>query len=76
MERVYLRINTEVGKERQVRDALRKIKGVKLADIVTGRHDVIAVLEEETLRSIFRIVTEKIRSLEGVTKSETDLAVE
>ncbi|HLB02365.1 MAG TPA: Lrp/AsnC ligand binding domain-containing protein [Nitrospiria bacterium] len=76
MSRVYLRINTAVGREKEVRDALRRIRGVKSADMVTGRYDVIAIVEEETYESTFKTVLDKVRSIKGVTKTETDLVIE
>ena len=76
MSRVYLRINTAVGKEKEVRDALRRIRGVKSADMVTGRYDVIAIVEEETYESTFKTVLDKVRGIKGVTKTETDLVIE
>ncbi|MGH7273985.1 MAG: Lrp/AsnC ligand binding domain-containing protein [Nitrospiria bacterium] len=76
MSRVYLRINTAVGREKEVRDALRRIRGVKAADMVTGRYDVIAIVEEETYESTFKTVLDKVRGIKGVTKTETDLVIE
>ena len=76
MSRVYLRINTAVGKEKEVRDALRRIRGVKSADMVTGRYDVIAIVEEETYESTFKTVLDRVRGIRGVTKTETDLVIE
>jgi len=76
MSRVYLRINTAVGREKEVRDALRRIRGVKSDDMVTGRYDVIAIVEEETYESTFKTVLDKVRSIKGVTKTETDLVIE
>lgn len=76
MTRVYLRINTDVGKEREVRDELKRIKGVKSADMVTGRYDIIAMVEGETYESTFKTVLEKIREIKGIIKTETDLVIE
>ncbi len=76
MSRVYLRINAAVGSEKEVRDALRRIKGVKAADMVTGRYDVIAIIEEESYENTFKTVLDKIRGIKGITKTETDLVVE
>lgn len=76
MTRVYLRINTDIGKEREVRDELKKIKGVKNADMVTGRYDIIAMVEGETYESTFKTVLEKIREIKGIIKTETDLVIE
>ncbi|MBI5745650.1 MAG: Lrp/AsnC ligand binding domain-containing protein [Nitrospirae bacterium] len=76
MTRVYLRINTDIGKEREVRDELKKIKGVKNADMVTGRYDIIATVEGETYENTFKTVLEKIREIKGIIKTETDLVIE
>lgn len=76
MSRVYLRINAAMGKEKEVRDALRKIKGVLSADMVTGPYDVIAIVEEESYEHTFKTVLEKVRGIKGITKTETDLVVE
>ena len=50
MARVYLKIQTTLGKERSVRDQLRKIRGVVMADLVTGEDDLIAVVEGRTCK--------------------------
>jgi DNA-binding Lrp family transcriptional regulator len=76
MNRVYLRINAAVGMEKEVRDALRQIRGIKTADMVTGRYDVIAMIEEESYESTFQTVLEKVRNVKGITRTETDLVVE
>ncbi len=76
MARVYLRINTALGKERAVRNALRKITGVKKADIVTGRHDVIALIEASNPTAALSTVVKRVRRVGGITRTETDLVVE
>lgn len=76
MSKVYLRINTAVGKEKEVRDALRRIKGVVSADMVTGRYDVIAVVDEESYENTFKTVLDKVRGIKGILKTETDLVIE
>lgn len=76
MNRVYLRINTTVGNEKSVRDAIRKMPGVKSADMVTGRYDVIAMVEDDSYEGTLKTVLDKVRGIEGITRTETDLAVE
>lgn len=74
--RAYLRINTTIGKEKEVRDALRKVKGVTSADMVTGRYDVIAIVEDDSYEGTFKTVLAQVRGIEGITRTETDLVVE
>lgn len=74
--KIYLLINTEIGKERLVRDSLRKIANVTSADMITGRYDIIAVIEGGTVEDVFTTVLNKIRSIEGIVRTETNLVIE
>jgi DNA-binding Lrp family transcriptional regulator len=76
MRRLYLLINTMVGKEKMVRDAIRRMEGVRMCDMITGRYDIVVVIEEKSEEVPFAIVLEKIRMVEGITKTETNLVVE
>ncbi len=55
--------------------ALQKVKGVKSAHAVTGPYDVIACVEAPDVGAIGAIVLSKIRSLKGVTRTVTCVAV-
>jgi len=74
--KIYLLINTEIGKEKSVRDSLRKIANVTSADMITGRYDIIAVIEGGTVEDVFTTVLNKIRSIEGIVRTETNLVIE
>ncbi len=74
--KIYLLINTEIGKEISVRDSLRKIENVKSADMITGRYDIIAVIEGKTVEDVFTTVLNKIRSIDGITRTETNIVIE
>ncbi len=76
MATAYLTIDVEVGREKAVRDALRRVPGVKRADMVTGRHDVFAVVEASSVESLVAAVLKKIRSVKGIRKTNTHIAVE
>jgi DNA-binding Lrp family transcriptional regulator len=76
MKRLYLLINTVVGKERSVRNALRQVPGVHQADMITGRYDIIAVVEESGEEIPYSLILEKVRSIDGITRTETNLVVE
>ena len=71
--RIYLLINTEIGKERYVRDELRKLEHVKSADMITGRYDIIATLEGESVGEIFATVIDSIRAIKGIVRTETNV---
>jgi len=73
--KAFVLMETVVGKNKEVVDALRQLKGVKSADTVTGPYDVIAIIEGETLSKISDLVTDKIHPLAGITRTVTCLAV-
>ncbi len=76
MVRAYIEIKVESGKEKDVRNELRKIPEVKLADIITGDIDIIVVVEAETYNDIANIILEKIRRIPGIVRTETHIAFE
>ena len=43
----YVLIEAQVGKTKQVVEAIRKLQGVVSVDIVTGPYDAIAVIQGE-----------------------------
>lgn len=74
--RIYLLINTEIGKERHVRDELRKLSHVSCADMITGRYDIIAILEGESVGDIFATVISNIRAIKGIVRTESNVVFE
>ncbi len=74
--RIYLLINTEIGRERYVRDELRKLDHVKHADMITGRYDIIATLEGESVGDIFATVISNIRAIKGIIRTESNVVFE
>jgi DNA-binding Lrp family transcriptional regulator len=76
MARVYILVNVMPGRDRTIRDALRGIKGVSIADVVTGHYDIVAVLEAKTMSDVFDNILKKVRSIKGINRTETFVAVE
>lgn len=74
--RIYLLINTEIGKERYVRDALRNLEYVSCADMITGRYDIIAILEGDSVGDIFATSVSSIRAIKGIVRTESNLVFE
>ncbi len=73
--KAYILIETSVGKTREVATALRAVKGVQSADVVTGPYDIIAVVEGEDLGFIGDMVTGDVHVIGGITRSVTCLAM-
>ncbi|MHB0871494.1 MAG: Lrp/AsnC ligand binding domain-containing protein [Chloroflexota bacterium] len=76
MQRAYVLIETVGGKSKEVVDALRRVSGIAVADVVTGPYDVIAVAQGDDANSIGRLVLNEVRGIPGITKTMTCLAVE
>ena len=69
--RAYILIETQVGKSRDVADALRSLAGVPSVDIITGAFDIIALVEAEDMVSMADLVTGQVQSISGVTRTIT-----
>lgn len=76
MARVYILVNVLPGRDRTIRDSLRGIKGVAMADVVTGHYDIVAVLEAKTMADVFDNILKKVRAIKGINRTETFVAVE
>lgn len=76
MARVYMLVNVLPGKDRDIRDSLRGIKGVVSADVITGQFDIAALLEANKIDEVFSRILKKIRKLRGITRTETFIAIE
>ncbi len=75
MERAYVLIETQVGKARDIIEAIRMVAGVMSVDLVTGPYDVIAVVEAETLNEIGDLITGKVHPVSGISRTVTCLAL-
>ena len=73
--KAYILIETSVGKTREVATALRAVKGVQSADVVTGPYDIIAIVEGQDLGFIGDMVTGEVHVIGGITRSVTCLAM-
>ena len=72
----YLLIEIQVGKTREVVNAIRGLEGVVFVDSVTGPYDAIATMEAETLNDIGDLVTAKIHAISGISRIVSCIAVE
>ena len=74
--RSYILIKVEPGSSKQVIGALRKLKDVISADLVTGLYDAILVVEVTDMNEIAEFVVNKVSSTPGVASTVTCLALE
>ena len=73
--RAYLLVETVVGKTREVAATLRELEGVDTVDVVTGPHDIIAVINGDDISVVGNVVTERIHTVAGVLRTVTCVAV-
>jgi DNA-binding Lrp family transcriptional regulator len=73
--KAFVLIETAVGKNREVLAVLGKLKGMESVNTVTGPYDIIAVVVRETLSDIGDLVTSKIHTVDGVTRTVTCLVI-
>lgn len=75
MVAAYEFINCDAGKAELVVRALRKIKGLKQAHVVTGLHDIIAYVEAPTMKDLTKLIISKIQGTKGVGRTVTCIVV-
>ena len=73
--KAYLLVETTVGKTREVATTLTGLPGVSTVDIVTGPHDIIAVINADDISIIGDLVTTRIHTIDGVSKTTTCISV-
>lgn len=72
----YVLITAQVSQVKETLQGLRKIKGVKKVDAVTGPYDIIALVEGENMNAIGELVVSEIQNVPGVSRTLTCLIVE
>ncbi|HAD82840.1 MAG: hypothetical protein A2509_02125 [Candidatus Edwardsbacteria bacterium RIFOXYD12_FULL_50_11] len=75
MVAAYEFINCDAGKAELVVRALRKIKGLKQAHVVTGLHDIIAYVEAPTMKDLTKLIISRIQGTKGVGRTVTCIVV-
>ena len=76
MARAYLRINTDIGREVEVRNRLREVPEVLSVDITAGEQDIICLVEGDSVDAILDLVVSKVRGIEGIQGTTTNLILD
>jgi len=71
MMKAFVLINTELGREAQVVEALSQVEGIEIVHSLYGIYDVIAEVEADSMDKVKEIVFNNIRRLESVTTTIT-----
>ena len=73
--KAYVLIETQVGKTKQVVEAIRKLEGAASVDVVTGPYDAIAILRAETPNDIGELIVAKVHPVAGISRTVTCLVM-
>lgn len=71
MEKAYVLMKIKRGKGKELQATLKAIKGVQNAELVSGRYDLVAVLECATLSEVTNLILNKIHEIRGIERTET-----
>lgn len=75
MARAYILIHADVGMIEQVQASLRRLAGVREADVVTGDVDLVVTLDLPSTEDIGRLVMRELHGIEGVEGTTTYIVV-
>jgi DNA-binding Lrp family transcriptional regulator len=70
MLKAYLLIVCEVGLERSIEEAIRRVSNVTDVDVVYGEYDLIVKTEVNDIKQLDSVVSE-IRRIKGVLRTMT-----
>ena len=65
----YILIQTDVGKAAEVAAEIAEVKGVTLAEDVTGPYDVIVRAEARNVDELGKLVVAKVQNIPGITRT-------
>ena len=71
MPTAYVLVNTEIGSEKQVLSALKKVEGVEEAHNLWGVYDLIVNVKADSLGELKQIITQKIEKIRKINSKLT-----
>ncbi len=75
LNQAWVLINTKVGKEHQALEELRNIPGVSEAHIVTGDHDIMLLVEADSMKQLNDVLSWNIRRQRDVLSTITMVVI-
>ena len=71
MEKAYILLSCEIGKEQELASQLRIINEIKNVMITYGDYDIVVEAETENTKKMDNLITSKIRKLEKIRSTIT-----
>jgi DNA-binding Lrp family transcriptional regulator len=75
LAKAFILIETAVGRNKEIVNTLKNIRGVSSVDYVTGPYDIIVVIEAENLNDVGDIVTQSIHPISGIIRTTICLSL-
>lgn len=76
MVMAYVLITVDVGKERGIFDSLRKLKNTVEISELYGEWDILVKIKVDKFEELDKVITERIRSIDGIKLTSTMLVAE
>ena len=76
MPTAYVLVNTEIGSEKQVLRALKKVEGVEEVHNLWGVYDLIANVKADSMEELKQIITQKIEKIGKINSKLTMIITE
>lgn len=76
MPTAYILVNTEIGAEKQVLNALKIVEGVEEAHTLWGVYDIIANVKADSMEELNRIITQRIEKIGKIHSKLTMIIAE
>jgi DNA-binding Lrp family transcriptional regulator len=75
MNQAWVLVKTKVGREIEAIEGLRKIPGVSEAYIITGDHDILLLVEADSMKRLNDILSWNIRRQREVLSTITMVVI-
>ena len=76
MARAYVLIKTRVGETSTVRSKLAANENIRIADVIIGPYDILALVEADDLNAIGTVVMRFVHEVGGVENTITCPVIE
>jgi len=57
--------------QEKIAKKIKEIEDILSVDIITGTNDLISIVKTDSIKNLNEIITQKIRNIEGVDKTQT-----
>lgn len=71
MPGAFVLVSSEVGKELQVLDELKKLQEIDEAYAVSGVYDVVVKVEESSMETLKDLINRRIKRIDGIESTIT-----